>query len=69
MSAGRDETESSARPLIERLGLAAIAIVVVIMFGAIAIAALTGDELFLAAMAAIGALMTTWAAATSLRRG
>ena len=69
MTAGRDEPESGARPLIERLGLAVIAIVVVVMFGAIAIATLAGGELFLGAMAAIGALMTTWAAATSLRRG
>ena len=61
--------KSTQRPLIERLGLAAIAIVVVAMFGAIAVAALVGNELFLGVMAATGALMTVWAAATSLRRG
>ena len=69
MTAGREAPESSQRPLIERLGLAAIAVVVIVMFGAIAVAALVGGELFLGAMAAIGALMTVWAAATSLRRG
>ena len=61
--------ESSQRPLIERVGLAAIAVVVVGMFGAIAVAALSGGEIFLGAMAGIGALMTLWAAATSVRRG
>ena len=63
------ERESGQRPLIERVGLAAIAIVVVGMFGAIAAAALSGGEIFLGVMAGIGALMTLWAAATSVRRG
>ncbi len=57
------------RPLIERVGLAAIAVVVVGLFGAIAAAALSGGEIFLGVMAGIGALMTLWAAATSVRRG
>ncbi len=57
------------RPLIERVGLAAIAVVVVGLFGAIAVAALSGGEIFLGAMAGIGALMTLWAAAASVRRG
>jgi hypothetical protein len=64
-----ESLESAQRPLIERLGLATIAVVVVGMFGAIAVAALSGGELFLGVMAGIGALMTLWAAATSLRRG
>ncbi|MEO5703709.1 MAG: hypothetical protein ABIZ52_04655 [Candidatus Limnocylindrales bacterium] len=61
--------EAGQRPLIERVGLAAIAIVVVGLFGAIALAALYGGGLFLGVMAGIGALMTLWAAATSVRRG
>ena len=61
--------EPSQRPLIERLGLGAIAVVLVAMFGAIAWAALSGGELFLGVMAGTGALMTLWAAAASLRRG
>ncbi len=60
---------NTQRPLIERIGLAAIALVLVIMFGAIAVAALGGGELFLGVMAGTGALMTLWAAAASLRRG
>lgn len=75
MTAGADEPrtaeapESTQRPLIERVGLAAIAIVLIGMFGAIAVAAVTGGELFLGVMAGTGALMTLWAAIASLRRG
>jgi hypothetical protein len=60
---------AETRPLIERLGLAAIAVLVVALFSAIAWAALASGEIFLGAMAAIGALMTTWAAGASLRHG
>ena len=52
-------TDGEPRPLIERLGLGLIAAV---------IAALTGGEVFLGVMAGIGALMTVWAAAGTLRR-
>ena len=61
--------EPAQRPLIERIGLAAIAFVLVLLFGAIAVAALTGGELFLGIMAGTGALMTLWAAGATLRRG
>jgi hypothetical protein len=57
------------RPLIERLGLAVIALVVTTMFAALAVAALGGGEVFLGVMAGIGAAMTVWAAASTLRRG
>lgn len=60
---------AEVRPLIERVGLGLIAIVVVAVFAAIAWAALAGGEVFLGVMAATGALMTVWAAVTSLRRG
>lgn len=69
---GRAATQAEAaeaRPLIERVGLGLIAVVVVAVFAAIAWAALAGGEVFLGVMAAIGALMTLWAAVTSLRRG
>ena len=66
---GDEEAASGQRPLIERVGLAAIAVVIVALFAAIAYAALTGGELFLGVMAGTGALMTLWAAAASLRRG
>ena len=66
--AAGDRTETP-RPLVERLGLGAIAIVLAAVFTFIALAAWTSGELFLAVMAGIGALMTVWAAASTLRRG
>ncbi len=57
------------RPLVERIGLGAIAVVLAGIFAFIALAAWTSGELFLAVMAGIGALMTVWAAAATLRRG
>jgi hypothetical protein len=66
-----DNASSGAepRPLIERIGLGAIAIVVTVLFGALGVAALAGNEVFLGIMGLIGALMTAWAAVGSLRRG
>jgi hypothetical protein len=46
------------RPWLERLGLAAIAVVMTSLFGFVAVAAFTGGEWILAAMAAVGAMMT-----------
>ena len=57
------------RPVLERIGLAAIALVIAALFGAIGIAALGAGELFLGVMASIGALMTLWAAGSTLRNG
>jgi hypothetical protein len=66
-----DESAATAepRPLIERLGLGAIALVVTVLFGALGLAALASNEVFLGIMGLIGALMTVWAAVGSLRRG
>lgn len=57
------------RTLVERLGLAAIAILLAAVFGFVALAAWTSGEVFLATMAGIGALMTVWASVSTLRRG
>lgn len=57
------------RPRIERLGLAAIAAVLAVLFGVVAVAAWTNGEGFLATMAGIGALMTAWAGASTALRG
>jgi hypothetical protein len=57
------------RPLVERVGLGAIAVILAGVFGFIALAAWTSGEVFLAVMAGIGALMTVWAALATLRRG
>ena len=61
--------ESNPRPVIERIGLGAIALVLAVAFGVIAVAALSSGELFLGVMAGTGALMTLWAAAMTVLRG
>ena len=67
--AASEPGDAGPRPLIERIGLGAIAIVVAGLFGTVAYVTLTNGELFLGIMAAAGALMTVWAAASTLRRG
>ena len=71
MSDGRppDEPARRARPLLERIGMAAIALVMAGLFGLVAAAALASGELFLATMGAIGCLMTLWVGAITLLRG
>jgi hypothetical protein len=64
-----DSAQAQPRTLLERLALAAIALVVAIVFGGIGLAALAGGEVVLGVMGGIGALMTVWAAASNLRRG
>lgn len=59
----------SPRPWLERVGLGLIAVAMAVVFGGLAVAAWIGGEVFLAAMAAIGGLMTVWAAVANLRRG
>ena len=63
-----DAGNEESRPLIERLGLGMIALVFAVVFGGLAVAALASGEVFLGVMAGIGALMTVWAAAGTLRR-
>ncbi len=58
-----------SRPLIERIGLAAIAAVLAVLFGGVAAAAWLGGEVFLAAMGAIGCVMTAWVGGLTLFRG
>jgi len=57
------------RPLIERIGLAAVALVLATLFGTVAVASWAGGEVFLAAMGAIGCLMTLWVGVLTLIRG
>lgn len=61
--------ERERRPIIERIGLAAIALVLAVLFGGVAAAAWSGGELFLAVMAGIGCLMTLWVGVLTLLRG
>jgi hypothetical protein len=66
---GEGPEPGGRRPLLERVGLAAIAAVLASLFGGIAVASWVGGEVFLAVMAAVGALMTAWAGANTLFRG
>lgn len=57
------------RPLVERIGMAAIAGVLAVLFGAVAALSFASGEPFLGVMAAIGALMTAWVGLLTLLRG
>lgn len=65
----RSAVGEGPRPFLERLGMAAIAVVLGLLFAGVAVAAYLGGELFLAVMAAIGSLMTLWVGALTLVRG
>ena len=64
-----DRVQVEPRPMVERIGLGVIALVIAVVFGGLAVAALANGEVFIGVMAGIGALMTVWAAAGSLTRG
>ena len=63
------EPPREPRPLIERIGLAAVALVLAILFGGVAAASWIGGELFLAVMGGVGCLMTLWVGVLTLIRG
>ena len=62
-------TPREPRPLVERIGLAAIATVLAMMFGGVSISAWIGGEPFLAVMGGIGCVMTAWVGGLTLFRG
>jgi hypothetical protein len=70
-AATRDVADQAreGRPILERIGLAAIALVLAALFGTVAAAAIAGGELFLGIMGAAGCLMTIWVGAMTLIRG
>ncbi len=57
------------RPVIERIGLAAVALVLAVLFGGVAAASWVNGEVFLAVMGGVGCLMTIWVGAVTLLRG
>ena len=57
------------RPIIERIGLAAVALILALLFGGVAAASWIGGEPFLAIMGAVGCLMTLWVGGLTLVRG
>ena len=63
-AAGRER-----RPVLERLGLAAIAVVMAILFGFVGVAALAGGEYILGAMGFVGCMMTLIVGGITLLRG
>jgi len=63
------EAGRERRPLIERIGMAAIATVLAVLFGGVGVAAWAGGEPFLAVMGWIGCLMTAWVGGLTLFRG
>jgi hypothetical protein len=66
---GTPEPDRRPRPIVERLGMAAIALVLGALFAVVAVAAFAGGEPFLGAMGAIGCLMVLWVGGLTLFRG
>jgi hypothetical protein len=56
------------RPLIERIGLAFIALVMAALFAAVGAFAFIGGEPFLGVMGAVGCLMVLWVGGLTLLR-
>jgi hypothetical protein len=63
------DRDRERRPIIERIGLAAIALVLAALFGTVAAASIAGGEPFLGVMGVVGCLMTLWVGASTLIRG
>jgi hypothetical protein len=63
------EPPRTPRPWLERLGLAAVALGMASLFALVAVAAGAGGEWILAAMSAVGALMTIAVAGITVIRG
>jgi hypothetical protein len=61
--------ERERRPVIERLGLAGIAVVMAILFGIVGVAAIAGGEYILGAMGLVGCMMTLVVGGSTLLRG
>jgi hypothetical protein len=66
---GESAPPRQPRPIIERIGLAAVALVLAVLFGGVAAASWVGGELFLAVMGGVGCLMTLWVGGLTLFRG
>lgn len=63
------EPDRRPRPMVERLGMAGIAIVLGALFAVVSFAAFAGGEPFLGVMGAIGCLMVLWVGGLTLFRG
>ena len=65
----REAAERERRPVLERLGLAGIAVVMAILFGIVGVAAIWGGEYILGAMGLVGCMMTLVVGGITLLRG
>jgi hypothetical protein len=66
---GLDRDAAEPRPWLERIGLAAVAVVMGLLFAVVALAAASGGEWILAAMSGVGAIMTIGVGLVTLTRG
>ena len=66
---GAAATPPRPRPVIERIGMAAIALLLAALFALMAVAAFQGGEPFLGVMSGIGGLMVVWVGGLTLLRG
>jgi hypothetical protein len=66
---GRVPDPAEPRPWLERIGLAAIAVVMGALFAVVALASASGGEWILAAMSGVGAIMTVAVGLVTLTRG
>jgi hypothetical protein len=57
------------RPILERIGMAFLAVVLASLFGVVAVAAFQGGEPFLGVMGGIGCLMVLWVGGLTLFKG
>jgi hypothetical protein len=68
-TAGNEDDPAAPRPWLERIGLAAIALVMSALFAVVALAAGSGGEWILAAMSGVGAFVTIAVGLQTLVRG
>jgi hypothetical protein len=66
---GSPPGRAARRPPVERVGMAAIAAVLAVLFGGVAALSFASGEPFLGVMAMVGTLMTAWAGLLTLLRG
>jgi hypothetical protein len=64
-----DAPPARPRPILERVGMAAIALVLGALFALVGIAAFLGGEPFLGVMGVIGTLMVLWVGGLTLFKG
>ena len=67
--AAAEAAERERLPVLERLGLAAIAVVMAILFGIVGVASIVGGEYILGAMGLVGCMMTLVVGGITLLRG